>query len=61
MFQFEFVYDSSHTEVGFALDFFFCVDVELILVYFSLKNLLLKRDHLFNDLVNSRKNALEIT
>lgn len=58
LFQLEFVYDSSQTEVGFALDFFLCrCGIDFCL---SLKNLLLERDRLFNDLVNSRKNALEI-
>lgn len=53
---------SSQIEVRVAFDFSpHYADVKLISVYLSLKNLLFNRDHLFNDLVNSRKNTLEIT
>lgn len=53
---------SSQIEVKVAFNFFVhYVDMKLISVYLSLKNVLFNRDHLFNDLVNYTKNTLEIT
>lgn len=52
----------SLIEERVAFDFFsHYVDVKLISVYLFVKNLIFNRDHLFNDLVNSKKNTLEIT
>lgn len=61
MFPLEFVYNSSQTELGFAPDFFFSLCGCGIDCSLSLKNLLLKENTFLMIMVNSRKNALEIT